>query len=31
MAYRVHGCGIRGVGNADPIVIGLESVVVLPK
>ena len=31
MAYRVHGCGIRGVGNADPIVVGLESVVVLPK
>ena len=30
MAYRVYGCGIMKDPD-DPIVVGLESTVVLPK
>ncbi len=31
MAYRVYGCGIRNGVGLDPMVVNLESVIVLPK
>ena len=31
MAYRVYGCGIRNGAGLDPMVVNLESVIVLPK
>ncbi len=31
MAYRIYGCGIRNGAGLDPMVINLESVIVLPK
>ena len=31
MAYRVYACGIRNGEGIDPMVVPLESVVVLPK
>ena len=31
MAYRVYACGIRNADGIDPMVVPLESVVVLPK
>ena len=31
MAYRIYGCGIRNGAGLDPMVVNLESVIVLPK
>jgi len=31
MAYRIYGCGIKNGDDIDPMVVPLESVVVLPK
>ena len=31
MAYRIYGCGIRNGEDIDPMVVPLESVIVLPK
>ena len=31
MAYRIYACGIRNGEGIDPMVVPLESVVVLPK
>ena len=31
VAYRVYGCGIRNGAGLDPMVVNLESVIVLPK
>ena len=31
MAYRIYACGIRNGQGIDPMVVPLESVVVLPK
>jgi len=31
MAYRIYGCGIRNGVGLDPMVVPLESVIVLPK
>ncbi len=31
MAYRIYGCGIRNGTGLDPMVVNLESVIVLPK
>jgi len=31
MAYRIYGCGIRNGEDIDPMVVPLESVIILPK
>ena len=31
MAYRIYGCGIRNGAGLNPMVVNLESVIVLPK
>ena len=31
MAYRIYGCGIRNGVGLEPMVVPLESVMVLPK
>ena len=31
MAYRIYGCGIKNGVGLDPMVVPLESVIVLPK